>query len=352
MRAAEDPLPDPARTAVGYGIHAPNPHDTQPWKCRLLSPSELLLFVDESRLLPVTDPPGRQIHIGCGCFLETAAIGMSQHGYATDVEYLPDGEYGFDEIGRRPVARLRLRREPSLRPDELAAFLFVRQTNRRPYGGPMLSDKEIAFLHKEMPDDTVELIAINQAAQMRPLQDIFFRAMEIEARTERTADETRIWFRYDERQRRTRRDGLSAPQLGVTGLRRLLMEWYLKNGDHARWHSARSVDGLLGVVRAGIDSARGILMLKTADNRQMDWLRTGRAFARVQLGLAQLGMSCQPYSQVLQEYPEMAELQARFNRLRGVLPPAKIQMAVRVGRAQRSYTAPRREPADIIQSGP
>jgi len=104
--------PSPAETpilqAIAYGIHAPNPHNTQAWKFQLVSDTQALLYIDERRLLPVTDPPARQIHIGAGCCIETLAIGMSGHGYQTDVEYLPQGAHGRDAIGRKPVARITL----------------------------------------------------------------------------------------------------------------------------------------------------------------------------------------------------------------------------------------------------
>jgi hypothetical protein len=40
----------------------------------------------------------------------------------------------------------------------------------------------------------------------------------------------------------------------------------------------------------------------------------------------------------------MAALQAEFHQLLEVREPAKIQMAVRIGRADRAYVAPRRDP--------
>jgi hypothetical protein len=91
----------------------------------------------------------------------------------------------------------------------------------------------------------------------------------------------------------------------------------------------------------------GNALMKTRANNQSTWL-AGRAFARVHLSLTQLGLTCHPYSQVLQEYPEMAALQTEFNRLLGVRTPEKIQMAVRIGRAERVYTAPRRATCDFL----
>ncbi len=112
----------PIMRGAGYGILAPNPHNTQAWRIRPVSATQLLLYVDERRLLPETDPPARQIHIGCGCFIETLAVGMSAHGYATSVDYLPEGSHGRAEAGRKPVARITLREAPAGPADDLAEF--------------------------------------------------------------------------------------------------------------------------------------------------------------------------------------------------------------------------------------
>src|SRR5262245_3624691 len=79
----------PILQAITYGARAPNPHNTQAWKIEPLSNLENVLYLDEHRLLPVTDPSTREIHIGAGCFLESLATGMSGQGYVTNIELLP-----------------------------------------------------------------------------------------------------------------------------------------------------------------------------------------------------------------------------------------------------------------------
>ncbi len=49
-----------------------------------------------------------------------------------------------------------------------------------------------------------------------------------------------------------------------------------------------------------------------------------------------------PYSQILQEYPEMKELQEESNKLAEIRGEEKIQMAVRVGKADPAYYPYRR----------
>ena len=332
----------PISRAIAYGLNAPNPHNTQAWKFKNISDLETLVYLDEHRLLPMTDPPARQIHIGCGCFIETLAVGASDMGYATGVNYLPEGSYTFEEIGRKPVARITLDKRGSIQKDELFDYIFERQTNRKNYGGPFVSDAEVDSLRRSFNDDSVKFVFLNDPKEMRPFFDVFYKAMEIETITRRTYEESRIWFRFSEKERAEKRDGLSVPAMGYSGFSRWFNEWYLNKGNPSRWYSKSSINGSLGKFRRAIDSSQGIVFLKTATNNQLDGVKTGRVYARIALGAAKHGLFMQPCSQVLQEYPEMKELQGEFNRLLGVKGDEKVQMAARVGRGDRPYYTYRR----------
>ena len=333
----------PISQAIAYGVNAPNPHNTQAWKFKNISETEMFLHVDEHRLLPMTDPPARQIHIGCGCFIETLAIGATGMGYETSVEYLPEGSYSLEEIGRKPVARITLDKREGLQKDEFYDYIFERQTNRKNYEGPPLSDADLSLLRASSNyDGSVEFLSATDPKEMRPLLDIFYKAMEIECRTRRLYEESRVWFRFSEKERAKKRDGLSVPQMGIGGLKRAFMEWYLNNGNPSRWFSKTSINRYLSAVKQGIDSSRGIVFLKTRTNSQQDWIKTGRVFARLCLSATKHGLSMHPQSQVLQEYSEMRELQEEFNRLLGVKGDEKVQMAARIGRAERAYYPYRR----------
>ena len=69
---------DPRRWVLAHAILAPNPHNRQPWLVDLPGTDEIAFYVDRSRLLPATDPPNRQITVGCGAFLELLDLAARQ----------------------------------------------------------------------------------------------------------------------------------------------------------------------------------------------------------------------------------------------------------------------------------
>ena len=83
---------------LSYAILAANPHNKQSWIVDLTGPSSLDLYVDRQRLLPETDPPARQIHIGQGTFLENLELAARQHGYRANIDCY---SYGPESNNRR-----------------------------------------------------------------------------------------------------------------------------------------------------------------------------------------------------------------------------------------------------------
>jgi hypothetical protein len=183
---------------------------------------------------------------------------------------------------------------------------------------------------------------------MEPYLDIFSRAMEIETRTKATNEETRKMFRFSESERAEKKDGISIPQMGYTGMIEKIAEKSLKGGDSLTWHSEKNVQATMKGIDKGIYSSKGIIMFKTPNNEMMDWVLAGRDYVRYNIAIAKLGLVTHPYNQVIQEYPEMDNLRNEFSALTGIAVDEKIQMIVRIGRAKESYKSWRKRPEDYL----
>jgi len=98
-----------------------------------------------------------------------------------------------------------------------------------------------------------------------------------------------------------------------------------------------------------IKSAPTYAMIISSDNSRTTQVETGMLYARFQLKASTMGISMQPLSQVLQEFPEMAEL---YNTVHDEFSEngQNIQMLVRMGRADDVLHSPRRDALDLIQN--
>ena len=100
---------DPRRWALAYAITAPNPHNLQPWLADLREKDVITIRTDRTRVLPQTDPFGRQILIGHGAFLELLVMALAERGLGAEVTMWPEGELdaSLKNWDERPIARLR-----------------------------------------------------------------------------------------------------------------------------------------------------------------------------------------------------------------------------------------------------
>ncbi len=347
-RANPDDYSKPILKAIAYGITAPSPHNTQSWYLDTISETEMLLYV--KHVLPETAPPARQIMMGAGCFIELVNVGMSQEGFVTNVNYFPQGDFQLtaNKMSDKPVAKITLVKDENIKKDVLYDYIYQRGTNRKPYKGKMITQNEFEIIQTLMGNYHSQLQFVTGKEQMQPYLDIFSQAMEIETRTKATNEETRRKFRFSEKEIEEKKDGISLQQMGYDGFILKIATKSLNNGDSLTWHSEKNFKATMKGINKGIYSSKGLIFFKTETNTKLDWIKSGRDYARFNIAIAKMGIVTHPYNQVIQEYSEMEELQKKFNTLSKVKNGEKTQMIVRIGRAKISYKSWRKEVEDYI----
>jgi hypothetical protein len=336
---------DPRLRALSYALLAPSPHNLQSWIADVRRPGEIVLSVDTARLLPETDPPGRQITIGQGTFLEVLDLGLRAQGLAPRLELFPGGEYA-DVPDGRPVARLTVTAAEPVR-DPLLDEVPRRRTNRTPFlAGPVEPRDLAALLATPVPVEVRAEGTVEPGLRGR-IAELAYLGFEVEVRTARTFLETVKLLRIGTSEIDAHRDGVSvtgfAPWLG----RRLGLLDEKALLDPAGSGAKRS----LADTRRQVDTARGFVWLSTAGNSRREQVLAGRAYVRLHLAATRLGLAWQPMSQLMQEFPEMAELQARYYQALGVpRGGATLQMLARIGHASPIGPSPRRELAAVVRS--
>ncbi len=341
---------DVRRFMLAHALLAPNPHNRQPWLADLRLKDEISLICDKDRLLPETDPFGRQILIGCGAFIEIAVIAAAERGYRVRVEPFPNGEPASQELpGGYVVARLILDSDASVQRDPLFAQIRRRHTNKNTYDN---TRQLPAMLWPQFASsaNSYGLLAgeVFDGVRMEQLRKLTRASFQTEMTTSRTWLESAHLLRIGPAEIEQHRDGISimgtmprllnsigmfdrfeVPTPGSTGYNRVMERWL------------------------PFETGSGYFWIASRGNGRRSQFDCGRAYVRAHLQATANGVDMHPLSQALQEF---AEVRPQYDAMYPVLGlnPAQntLQMFARVGYATvAAPPTPRRELAQMVKAG-
>jgi hypothetical protein len=315
----------------------------QPWKADLRTQGEISISLDEQRLLPETDPFGRQILMGLGAFLELLSMAAASTGHRAQINLFPDGVPGEYLDGRR-MARIVFEVDGAARPDPLFEHVLDRRTDRRAYDVNLpVVDGEIAALSNAASAYSVRF-GVEAGDRLDAIKAIAKAAWFNELTTEGPMMESVRVLRVGTAEIDARRDGISITNPFVVTMAKLGLF------DRTSMPAADSQAIKMQVADFDIitEATPAYLWIITDGNSRQQQVEAGSAYVRVNLAGTALGLSMHPNQQALQEYPEVAEQHAAIHELLGASSPGQtVQMLARLGRVRISDEpvppSPRRE---------
>ena len=320
---------DTRRFMLAHALLAPNPHNRQPWIADLREAGRIHLTCDGERLLPETDPFGRQILIGCGAFIELAVIAAAQRGVLVKVELFPGGAPADQALPTgSQVATLVLGDPGSAPADPLFAQIVRRHTRKTAYA----SDRALPETLMRSWVETATRFGMRSgmatgAGAMDPIRKIAREAYEIEATTASTWLESARLMRVGPGAIAANPDGISlnspmiralytvglfdpmeVPTKGSSSLQRVMDRW------------------------VPFETASGFLWLASSDNTRPRQVAVGRAYVRTHLLATAAGVDMHQLSQALQEFAQMRGPRQAIHQTLGLAASGEtLQMLARVG---------------------
>jgi len=336
------PQTDDRRWILSYAILAPHSHNLQSWLVDLRTPDEIVLRCDLTRLLPETDPHSRQIMMSHGTFLELLDIAARERGLRAAIELFPEGAFEEKALDQRPVARIRLQRDPSAPKDPLFAQILRRHTNRSLYdlqrAVPAPAWQAMADAVKAHPL-RFGFVGRDDPERLKQHRAIAALAWRIELTTPRAILESFKVLRVGAGEVAKHRDGL----VMLDPLVVMLSNVGLFDRSQPPAPDSYATTSQIEDFGRKLESTPGFLWMVSAGNGRAAQVDAGRAYARVQLAATAHDVAMQPLQQALQEYPEQAGPHADIRRLlQATEPGATVQMWARVGYAPPVGPAPRR----------
>ena len=345
---------DPRRRALAYAITAPNPHNLQPWLVDLRAPNSITVYTDRERVLPETDPFGRQILIGHGAFIELLVIALAHHGLATEAVLWPQGDMptALRDWDRRPVARLTL--TPAAAgsvPDELFKQILSRRTPKTDFdtARPVSSAALQTLLTHKQPG--IRSAGTVDDVQLAPLRELCQQSAKVELLTPRTMMESIKLIRLGPDEILKYRDGISINSPMV----RALSAAGMFDRNAAQPEGSAGYKNAMARFVGHSRTAMGFVWLSTPGNSRSQQVNAGRAYVRMQLKATEIGLGVHPMSQALQEFTEMKPFYDKAHQLLlGQSAPQTVgdntvQMFCRLGYTpEPAPSTPRRDLANFM----
>jgi len=326
---------DPRLNALAYAILAPNSHNRQPWQFELSGETGIDVYCDLDRRLPETDPNDRQIVMSFGCMLELLSIAAGEAGYRAEIASFPDG-YPAGRLDGRRIAQVTLVAGEGVA-DPLFGAITARRSNKQEYDMTRpVSQEAIAALGAPFTG----LVAAGGTTDPARVQELIALARSgwvTEYTTDRTRRESISVMRIGNRAIDETPDGLElgGMSMGLMKMAGLVTPETLDTpGSMAFRTGLEMYEGL-------IEATPAFVWLTSSDASRALQIEAGRAWVRMNLMAVEMGLSVHPLSQVLQEFPEMADAYGRVHRLLGVEAPGVVQMLARVGHAPPAPPTPR-----------
>jgi hypothetical protein len=262
-------------------------------------------------------------------------MALAEEGIAADVALFPEGE-PHPRLDARPVARLGLRSDPAIARDPLFAQVTERRTNRLPYDTARpVPAQTLAAIAAEARGSRIGLTS--DPAQVAVLRNLGWRAMELELTTPATLNESLELTRIGRAEIEANPDGVSIAgpmmeALAATGMVSI---------EAMRDVTSSTFQQQLAFLKPGFDTAMAFLWVVTPGNTRTDQIAAGRDYVLINLAATRAGVAMQPWSQALQEFPEMTAFCPELRERLGIAGSEGLQMFARLGYADQPRPSPR-----------
>lgn len=295
---------EPRRWALAYAITAPNPHNRQPWLVDLREANVITVFTDPQRVLPETDPFGRQIMVGHGTFIELLVIALAEQALLAKVQLWPQGELpaqlkDWTSAMWQPVARITV--QAGATKDALFAQILKRHTVKVNFDvAKLVAESSLQSILAAGGTSRMQCSGTVQEQRLVALRKLALNSAFVELRTPRTNLESIRLARVGPSEILEHRDGISinSPLVrALTAFGQFDRSVPTPPGSTAEKKFIERFDGTS-------KSAMGFVWI-TGGNTRAHQVEAGRMYVRLQLQATALGIGMHPLSQALQEFPEM-----------------------------------------------
>lgn len=308
---------------VRYATLAASSHNTQPWRFAL-GTRAIEILPDFSRRCPAVDPDDHHLYASLGCALENLLLAGEAAGLAGHACVAADAR--SVTVDFEPM-------EPKRSP--LFDAIPLRQSTRSQYDGKPLAAAELGAIAAAGTGSGVTLALLTTERQKRDVAEYVAAGNTAQFADPAWAEELRSWVRFNAREAIGTGDGLYGPAMGSPDVPAWLGKLFMRVGFSAAAQNRKDA--------AHIASAGAVVAFVTEADDPRHWIEAGRAYERVALQVAALGLKVAFINQPV----EVAALRRQFASYLGV-GKRRPDLVIRIGRGPDMPRSLRRPLGDVL----
>lgn len=294
-----------------YASLAPNSHNAQMWEIQLHpKDGQLLIGIDETRILAVVDSSKREAYISLGCYLANLQTAFEAYGYdiKLDVYDKPD-ENGF--ISKVTYKKTR----------DKVDYTALKTIEKRHTDKSVYKDTPIA---QEVADTIIldnSICYLEGSDNFEYLKKGTLDAILVQSANQAYRDELAEWMRFSDHEVVEKQDGISAEQMGLKGMVKTFYYW---TTSHESAKGDTFAKQGINTATNQLEGCKGFLAV-TGDNTIKGWVNSGLDSEKIWLKCVEQNISVQPMSAMLETEPFAQSIQKDL----GTDKP--VQMILRIG---------------------
>lgn len=257
---------------IEQAVKAPSGHNTQPWLFRI-NESNIQLYPNLAKSLPVVDPDNRELFISLGCSVENLCIAASQKSYTTDLTIADEGSITIN-----------LMKDTMVEPDRLFNQIALRQTNRSIYTGQTIPPDTIGLL-KQFTDSFATKVYFyeNGSSEFNAIRDFVLAGNVAQMQDKAFTEELQSWMRFNKKHQNATNDGLSYAVFGAPNLPRFIVEPIMAKALNLKQQNKGDSKKMA--------SSSHFILFTTQSNTIKEWIELGIALERFLLQSTALGLT-------------------------------------------------------------
>ncbi len=268
---------------------APSGDNTQPWRFRVISEDQVIVYGHDTRDEILYDFDGHASHMAHGALLETLRLAASAEGLSVQWTAKSDPEW------RKIEYLVSFKEDPHLTPDSLHPFIEQRTVQRRPMGSQALTDEQRQALVNAVGQE-YSLQLFEPFAERKAIAGLLWK----NARIRLTCPEAYpVHKSIIEWGAQFSEDRIPEQAVGVDPLTAKLMRWVMQSWERVEFFNRYLMGTVfpriqLDYVPALMCAAHVLIKPRVAPSTLEDWVRLGATMQRVWLTATQIGLHLQP----------------------------------------------------------